>query len=600
MLQRLQLRSIQWKLVTAYLLLILLSMEFIGVYLLQSLERYYFRGFADNLYTQARGVGLTVQKYLESQGDDPRGDISRAIQELRPLVGAGMVIIDADSRVLAAVPAEEFTPGTVVKGEEVSRALMGQRAQAIRVDPRNGERQLFLAVPVEQGGRVLGVVYLVSSLEDTYRTLGAVRGILFSATLVALLVTAALGSALARTITGPIQEVTARAAQMAGGDFDRQIEVRSQDEIGRLASMFNHLTLRLKETLREISGEKRKMEAVVTHMADGLLALDGEGRVILINPAAARMLGVDTGEILGRAPAEALPGVDLTLPGENRPLTRELAVEHPRHLVLRARFAPFTDEGGRPGGTVIVLQDITEQERLQALRREFVANVSHELRTPLTTIKSYVETLLDGAVADRPLAEKFLEVVASETDRMVRLVSDLLQLSQLDYHQVEWDKSSVHLPDLVGEAVSKLSLLAEKKGLELKCSFQEDLPMVEADRDRIQQVLLNLIGNAIEFTPGGGKIGVHVRRQDGFIVVEVRDTGIGIPADDLPRIFDRFYRVDKARSRELGGTGLGLAIAREIIEAHGGGITLESEEGRGTSVAFTLPLAGGEATCWNR
>jgi len=590
-------RSIRWKMVLIYLLLILLAMELIGVYLLQSLEKYYVNSFTESIEDQAHLLAGLVEAYLTDEPAVARLD--DFVEQFAGQKGSDVLILDHRGVVLSSSRAGEFT-GKRLAQPEISRAVSGTAAREIRADPDTGVRRLYYAAPVgSEGGAVSGVVYIIASMEeDVYRTLADIKGILFWATAVALVVTGALGFAVARTITGPIVEVTARAAEVAAGDFDQKIEVRSSDEIGRLAAMFNHLTTRLRETLGEMSREKNKVEAILEHMADGILALDAQGRIMLTNPAAAEMLGISEEQAVSRRPDEVNAGLRLdepirgTLSGIEG-LTKRVTLSKP-YRVITAHFAPFVNEAGDVNGLVIVLHDVTEQERLDQMRKEFVANVSHELRTPLATIKSYTETLLDGALREPDVARRFLGVVASETDRMVRLVSDLLQLSQISYRRAMWDVKPVSVGDVVRSALSKLAVQIERKGLDVEVRCPLDLPDVMANRDRVEQVLINVISNAVEFTPEGGRISVGAEVRDRRIAVTVEDSGVGIPEEDLPRVFERFYRVDKARSRELGGTGLGLSIAKEIVEAHGGTIGVESEPDVGTRVTFTLPVTTGD------
>lgn len=593
------LRSLQGKLVVMYILLILLAMEMTGFYLLRSLETYYLNSYSLSLNLQAQLAAGLLQRYMEDVTDkDDKQNIERLAADFDPQLGASLLVLDNSGLVLGASPGNwTLLNKRLEPRDEITQALSGSRGESIRLDEASGRRYLHLALPIRQGDQVMGVVYLKGSLERTYATLGQIRLFLLYATALALAVTAALGLALARTITGPIREVTSRAAQMAAGNFDQMIQVRSDDEIGQLGAMFNHLAYRLKETLGEISEEKNKVEAILTYMADGIVALDKKGRIILCNPAAAKMLSVKEQDVIGRSPMLLWPEANWRSPLRevlriNQPVTRQIAIERPVHCVLRCHFTPLRGEKGKAVGLVIVFHDITEQEKLESMRKDFVANVSHELRTPLTTVKSYIETLLDGAAEEPSIRERFLTVVSSETDRMVRLVRDLLHLSHLEQRTAALDIQPVDLASLAEETLAKLQGPLERKQLELVRVWSGDLPKAAADRDKIQQVLLNILANAIEFTPPGGRISLGITDEGGILRVGITDTGIGIPREDLPRIFERFYRVDKARSRELGGTGLGLAIAKQIVEAHGGEISIESEFGAGAEVSFTLSASG--------
>lgn len=587
-------RSIQGKLVFVYLLLILVAMELTGLYLLTALENYYLNTFRLTLSAQAQVLGGMVSSYLDRPGAAPdRAGIARLAADWPAETGT-VAILDPTGLVLGASRSQAHLVGQRLVTDEITQALFGSPVQGLpRVDPETGSRSLFLAAPVYSSGHVVGVVFMKGSLEPSYEILAHIRRIVIYGTAIALAVTAVLGVLLARTIAGPIREVTRKAALMAAGDFEQSISVRSSDEVGQLAEMFNHLARQLKETLQEIAGERDKLETILAYMADGLVALDRSGCVIKVNQAAARMLGVDPEGVLGRRPADLWPDLDLGPAVAAAVAAGQAAVREVRltagaaERVLLAYITPL-----KAVGAVLVLHDVTEMHKLEQMRREFVANVSHELKTPLTTVKSYVETLLDGADQDPAVRARFLRVVESETDRMVRLVRDLLHLSQLDQGTLQLDVQPYDLPLLAEEALARLAVTAERKGLRLERAWAPGLPPARVDRDKLMQVLLNILANAIEFTPEGGTITVAIDRAGpGALQVRVRDTGIGIPRPDQERIFERFYRVDKARSRMLGGTGLGLAIARQIVETLGGEISLESEPGRGTEVTFTVPAA---------
>ncbi|MCX7747146.1 MAG: cell wall metabolism sensor histidine kinase WalK [Clostridia bacterium] len=409
--------------------------------------------------------------------------------------------------------------------------------------------------------------------------------------LIAVILSLVLGYALSKTITLPIINVMHKAQKIAAGDFDHTLEVKSDDEIGKLTKTFNYMAKELKSTLIEISSEKNKVETILNYMTDGVIAFNLKGEAIHANPASKRMLGLD----------------DPNIPFNefSRKFNLEVSLEEIIYLgtadgkernidtdgkFIRAYFAVFTDEDKKAEGIIVVLQDITEQQKLERMRQEFVANVSHELRTPLTSIKSYTETLLDGAIEDRDTTERFLTVIDSEADRMTRLVKDLLQLSRLDNQQMQWNMRKFSFVELVRGAVEKLQIEANNKNHLLESYVIGEIPEIEADRDRIEQVVLNILSNAVKYTPPNGKITVYIGKMYSDVYVKVADNGIGIPQKDICRIFERFYRVDKARSREMGGTGLGLAIAKEIVEAHGGTIGVSSEEGKGTEIIVKLPI----------
>lgn len=583
-------RSIQWKLVLIYILLILLAMEVVGVYLIQSLEKYHIENLSQTIDSKAQLASSFVERYLYPT--KRQQELDDLIVEFGKQAGSevgNILILDEIGMILSTANQTKFEKGMRLFTPEITQATFGNTAKEIRKDPETKSRHMYLAYPVKSNDKVVGIIYIISSMEHIYNTLSDIKAILFVATTIALLITGILGFALSKTITDPIQEVTKRAALMAKGDFDHKIEVKSNDEIGKLTGMFNFLTMRLKDTLEEMSDEKEKVEAILTNMADGVVALNDDGQIIHINPAAKKMLSM--GKNLNNKQSEEkinnLLDIDFDKFSQEEAKSREMLVQINK-LTLKAIIAPLNRDG-RIVGVIIVLQDITKQHRLENMRKEFVANVSHELRTPLTTIKSYTETLLDGALEDKNIAKTFLGVVNDEADRMTRLVSDLLELSRLDSKDTRWNKAAINSGYIIREVISKLQMSIKQKNQEIKIDIPEETPDIFVDKDKIEQVLQNILSNAIKYTPQEGKIYVKLKKSGNMAKIIIKDTGVGIPKDDLPRIFERFYRVDKTRSREQGGTGLGLSIARELIEAHDGKIDIKSQLGQGTSVIVSIP-----------
>lgn len=593
-------RSIQGRIILIFFALILLAMQFIGVYLLRSLEAHYLVVERDRRIDEAQVLANEVAAFLPlGEGDEATGAEGPGAPELQALLEefnrgryyVYVMVMDSNGAVIAASDPALIGQRTLQETAALQALAEASVRPYQRRDPDTGARHLGAAAPVlDADGVGLGAVVIEGDFSVIEQTLGDIRNILFTATAVVAAVAVLLAWIMSRTITGPIRAITERAAEMAAGDFEQQIEVPSQDELGRLAAMFNHLAQRLKETLDEIYTEKHKVEAILSHMADGVIAFDETGRLFMANPAARRMLGVDdpVGDyIFEHLELEELVGDDRQ-PGEPERGPRIIKRGDRSFSVYFARIPAV----GSPGnaGTVCVLHDITELEQLEKLRKEFVANVSHELRTPLTTIKSYSETLLADDDIDSQIRSAFLQVIHDETDRMARLVSDLLDLSQLESQRASWDREYCRLSELAHQVLTKLQPQLEAKNLRTEAPGPGSSdPLVYVDPDRMQQVLMNVIANAVEFTPPGGLIRVAVEPGDSEVVVRISDTGVGIPAEDLPRLFDRFYRVDKARTREMGGTGLGLAIARQIVEGHGGRIQVESTPGKGTTVSFTVP-----------
>ena len=581
--------GIEGRMVVLLLLVILMAMLLISTLLLQQLQTYYLGDFTSQLTGYADGVARGVAGDLLSGADSGVRGLVESYVGADPQ--QSVIVVDRTGRVVGtSAGGPPALNSNLASDPHVAACLNGSQMVAQWTDPLTHERFVGVAVPVVSGATLVGCAWARGTLDRIAQTLSSIRAILLRTTAAALAVVAVVTLLLARTITGPLAELTARAADLAAGRFDRRIQVRGDDEIGALASMFNHMSQRLHETLGQISAEKRKADAILAHMADGIVAAGPDGTVGLVNPAAARLLAVGP-DLVGRPLPEVVPPpvAESVLAGGDGRAVRVDIPESGR--VLIARIAQLRAEEGAPDGWVVVFADATEQERLNAQRREFVANVSHELRTPLTAIKSYAESLLDGALADPETGPRFLDVILAETDRMVRLITDLLQLTELEPRQTPWRPRAFRLEDVGTEAVRRLAGRVRSKGLDVACAAAPGTPAAWGDPDRVLQILSNLLENAVDFTPAGGRITVAMRPDPDGVACAVRDTGVGIPAADLPHVFERLYRVEASRAREHGGTGLGLSIAKEIVEAHGGEIRVESRVGEGTAVTFTLPAA---------
>ena len=598
-------QTIQVRLIIIYLLLILIAIQVIGVYFVRTLESSFVSNSTDSMVKQVNLLATFVEPYLvvmsDGQSDEASrisSDLDAVVKNLNTISNAEIQIIDAGNKILSTTSIRNQTiVGQKTTQTEVNRALQGIRYNSdTRVD-ENGQRYRIIAVPVGSAGKVIGAVYMVASMEDLYDSINRINRILFSGTAIALALTALLGIILAHTITSPIKEITQQAKAMAEGDFNRQVKVLGPDEIGQLGSAFNDMTTRLKEALSQNEEEREKLSSILSNMSDGVIATDDVGRVILMNVRANEMLRVNEQDKPGDkdiAGLLALPKerINKYVSGEQNTVMFDLERDDEEPMQVRVTFTPIHRRGRGITGTIVVLQDVTEQEKLNQARREFVANVSHELRTPLTTIKSYMEALDDGALDDPALSRKFIGVVRNETERMIRLVTDLLHLSKLDSRQASMVKVWTDVREILEEVADRFAFQFQQKSMDIEVEIEPKLGQVLIDSDQIDQVLDNLVSNAIKYSGEGGRVKLAARRVDGKgVEVSVSDTGIGIPKKDLERIFERFYRVEKARSRSMGGTGLGLSIAREIIKAHNGSISIESEVSSGTTVSFTLPAA---------
>jgi two-component system phosphate regulon sensor histidine kinase PhoR len=525
-----------------------------------------------------------------------------ALRAARP-TGARISVIAADGRVLgdSEVPVEDLPRVENHAGRpEVRAALAGGVGRHRRTSATIGVSLLYVALPIMDGDHAVGVIRVALPLTVVTSSYAEIHRVMLAGGLVALVVACGIGLFVARRVTKPVVQMQTIARRMSEGDFTVRAPIRSPDEIGALGRALNGLAARLRENIHDLGHEQAKATAILDGMIEGVIAVDGRDIILLMNERARSMFGLDATRGERKPFLEVIRNTELhevfresRAAGEGSVSHRELRLAIPveRHVQVNAvplRLGP--DEVG----VVMVLHDVTELRRLEQVRTEFVANVSHELRTPLTAIQGYLETLLSGALEERQNARRFLEIVFRHTERLGRLLNDLTDLSNIELGRVALKLAPTRLDEVIDTVLAIMGPKAASERVGLSSRLPADLPTVLADRDRLVQVVLNLVDNAVKYTPEGGRVMVQARTAaEGQVEIDVIDTGIGIPPVDLPRITERFYRVDKARSRELGGTGLGLAIVKHLVFAHGGQLRIESEPGRGTTVHVTLPIGVG-------
>lgn len=583
-------QSIRIKLTVIYLLIAFLSMTVLGGYLVLSLEQFYLADLKSELISEGRLVRETIGGAFQAQNPLPVMEdlASRMGREL----GKRITIIDASGVVLGDSEENANQMENHRNRPEVRQAIQEGLGSATRFSATLGNRMMYLAIPVEQNGSLVGVVRLAVPLVQIQETLNRLWSIVITAILLAMAVVFLVSFRIARKVTEPVEEMTEAARRFARGDFEQLLVPRSRDEIGALSEALNHMAETLRDKVEQISESKRRLEAVLTNMVSGVLLVDRQGNVTLFNPAAQRILGLKKAE-LNRHHTEILRNYEINtrideVLQHGKRLNHEVTLIYPETRTLDVSLAPILRDG-QVVGVVIVLYDITEMRRLEKVRSEFVANVSHELRTPITSLVGFSETLLGGALANPETAEEFVKIINHEAERLRRLTDDLLELSRLETGQLGKEQTPLDLIDLVAAVSSRTKSRFEKAGLELEIDLPDTRAEVMANQDRLEQVMLNLLDNALKYTPQGGKVVVGAKLFDEAVTITVADNGPGIPEEDVPRVFERFYRVEKARSRKMGGTGLGLAIAKHIVEAHGGKIGVESRLGKGSTFYFTIP-----------
>lgn len=396
-----------------------------------------------------------------------------------------------------------------------------------------------------------------------------------------------------RRVSKPLSEINRASREIAQGNFKRQINITSKDEIGDLARSINDMATRLRDTIEEITEERNRAQAILNSMADCVIAFDRQGRIILVNPAVEEIFGITQTECVGKKVLEVIRNCNLDdilkkVQIGDKPISREVKIISPEPRVFRLHATPLN--GSSNGGAVVLLRDITERNNMEKMRSEFVANVSHELRTPLTSIHGFVETLLESGTDDPEMTRHFLEIIITETRRLSKLVNELMDLSKIEGRRVVHRWQQVEISRLVDRVLVVCGPHADGKLIKVKTDLPSNLSPLFGDPDMLAQVLINLIDNAIKYTPMGGIVTISAKKLGDEIRLSIEDTGMGIPAESLSRIFERFYRVEKARSRELGGIGLGLAIVKHIIKAHGGRVDVKSMVGEGTVFSVFLPL----------
>ncbi|NPV73096.1 MAG: HAMP domain-containing protein [Pelotomaculum sp.] len=587
-------KSLFSKLMVSYLVITLVTLAAVGIAMSQLFANYFYFSKERELKRKGQEMARFIAGYLEK-------DQSQRFDSMLYTLG---IFLDARLTAINREALEQgyygmrITPQMWLTAEEAGQVLEGKTVSKRGFNPRHGQAMLTVVVPVQANSEVAGALILSSPISDLAATVNAVRLLILYAAAAAVVLSVLLGFWLSRSISRPLSQMSAVTREMARGNFRQRVEVTSDDEVGRLAEDFNYLAASLDQTVSALSHEKGKIENILANMTEGVLAVDGRGQVILANGAISRTLKVDPAELLGQPLSElsccpGLAGLFSAVAGSGEPGSAEFEMDGGRTFVL-VHLAPLREAGGSYGA-VGVLQDITELRKLELLRRDFVANVSHELRTPLTSIQGFLEALMDGTIGESQARERYLKVIHQETLRLNRLINELLDLAQIESGKVRWEINPIDVPSLVGRVILKLKPQIERYQITVVPEMPEGLPLMLGNEDRIEQVLTNLLENAVRYSPPGSTVTVRAAGREGKITVEVADRGPGIPPEDLPHIWERFHRVEKSRSRSLGGTGLGLAIVRQIIEAHGGQVDVQSEAGQGSVFSFTLAAAPGES-----
>ncbi len=525
------------------------------------------------------------------------GEIVQFASRVGRAMGVRLTLIKPDGRVVSDTRDDPARMENHALRPEIAAALHGDEARTARYSTTLGERMLYVATPVRQNNEVVGVVRAALSMADIDQQYGSKRGVIVAAALATIAAGTAASWWLSRRLAQPVLDLTEGAKKMARGELHQRVAVPETDELATLADSLNQLASQLEERGHAIGRKGHEQEAVLASMAEGVLAVDSEERVLSLNRAAAELIGGKQIDIRGRSLQEVVRNADLrrfasrALVSSER-IEDELVLRGERERILRVHGAALRDVSGRGIGAVIVLNDVTEYHRLERIRRDFVANVSHELKTPIASIKGFVETLLDGAIDHREDAVRFLNIVAGQADRLNSIIEDLLSLSKIERSEEATDLllEPTRLKPMLEAAVNDCQPLAAERQITVLLDCAERLEAV-ANSPLLEQAIVNLLENAIKYSEPGSTVRIVADKSTDEVAIAVVDEGCGIEAEHLPRLFERFYRVDKARSRKLGGTGLGLAIVKHIVQAHGGQISVASAFGEGSTFTIRLPAA---------
>lgn len=528
-------------------------------------------------------------------------DIDAYIKKIKQTTNTRVTILDVLGNVLVDTEKESSAMDNHSKRAEVAAALKGEVGKSIRYSYTLKVDLMYIAQPIYSGGSIVGVVRLAKPLYEIKELVNKLYLNIFIAVLVGLLAASLLGYRMSILVTRPVKEITYAAERISKGQFDKQIIISSKDEVGILANSINDMASKLNETFMSLQDKNLKLEAIMSSVVNGIIAIDSSEKILFINPVAIRILNINEKDAVGKHLLQVVRNNAIdkymnSIIKDRKFFDTEITLEGQNEKILKFYANPIRQtEKSDMKGIIITIQDITELRKLERMRTEFVANVSHELKTPLTSIKGFVETLKMNGMDNPDDNLRFLGIIEDEADRLYRLINDILSLSELEQRKAKIKRESINVSKSVAEVVEMLKKQSDDKHIGLSVKLQEGMKNLEGDPDQLKQMLINLIDNAIKYTPENGMVEVEAynasdKSENEAVIIKVRDNGIGIPQQHLPRIFERFYRVDKARSRKVGGTGLGLAIVKHVVILFNGKIEVHSDEGKGTEFTISIPV----------
>jgi len=572
------------KIFGSYLVIAAIAIGVVGFLVGNQIREKLDRQIEAELFAYARIVELA-----------PVREVAQRAEEIARITLARVTVIDRDGTVIAETDRDALAIGSHFDRPEIQEARVRGKGTAVRYSQTVGEEMKYVALPIRKGDQIAGYIRLARPLVEVRRSVEAFTGILLRSFLVILALSVAAALFFSRRLTAPIREMERFTERLRRGEAPGTLLIRTPDEIGLLAENINYIVEELQKRIDALQEEKAKVEAAFSSAMDGVLLLGIDGKIETLNQGMRSLIGERYGEIAGKTPLEAFRNLDLQKAldqhrASGRPVSQEIVFgEEPPH-VFDVAISGVRGVSGSEGKTLLVFHDVTRLKKLERMRVDFVANVTHEIKTPLTAILGFVETLQEGAIEDRETARKFLGTIARHAERLNRLVEDLLTISNIELGEMRFCFESVALSGIVQSVMHILHVKAQEKRIDLAAEIPDGLPPIRADRDRLSQILINVLDNAVKFTPEGGRVRLSAAAAGDEVLLRIADTGIGVPRDEIGRLGERFYRVDKTRSRELGGTGLGLSIVKHLMAAHRGRLEIESQLGRGTTVSLYFPV----------
>lgn len=607
-------KSIHFKIPVIFILTLLISLQIVGAYFIRSLETEMLTSFDDQVTSQTTFIIDNIQSVMEDEDlneDEKETQVNSILRRFNNDSILEIQLFDSNGFLLATSnPTSQAYIGQRTVDEDIEETLYtGIRSETSGYDSNQEIRIKKFVTPIfstASSGAMIGILNVSANLETIYSQIQNIMSLFLIASGISLVFTTGLAMLISSQIINPLQKMRDQTKQIAEGNYSTTLDINSEDEIGQLAESINYLSVRVGDAQDLTEAERQRLDSVLRHMTDGVIATDRRGKITIINDRSLSILNKTQEEVIGESIIEAL---DLS----ERFSFRELFDQHESILlnyandegetIIRAEYSVIQRESGFISGLVWVLTDITEHEKIERDRKQFVSNISHELRTPLTSVRSYSEALVDGAIKDEKVAVEFLNVIQTETDRMIRMISDLLHLSRMDAKQQVINRELIIFKDLVNHILDRFDMMLQSEDYEgknyiIKRELMEEEVWVEIDQDKLIQVIDNIMNNAIKYSPDGGTIYVRLMSTHNQLVLSIQDQGLGIPQESIPHLFDRFYRVDKARSRAQGGSGLGLSIAKEEIELHNGTIWVNSIENKGTTFFISLPFEEFDSDDW--